>query len=280
MNVFLRLAIFLITAATALLAQNRIVSTSPAITETLFALGLGERVVGVSEYCHYPPEAASRTKVGSYLRPNVETIVRLKPDIVIVERLPNNATEQLKIAGIRVNPVVVGNVQDNLRMMEAIAAATNAQDRGKALTSKIRTALDRVRADGAAHERKTCLFIVGRTPGQLESMIAVGKGSYLNELITIAGGRNMLAESAASYPKISLETVVRLQPDVIIDMGDMAQTEGVTEQHKRSVEQLWKSRADIRSRVHAVASDIFVVPGPRMVDAALAFERLLHGDMK
>ena len=68
----------------------------------------------------------------------------------------------------------------------------------------------------------------------------------------------MLAESAAAYPKISLETVVRLQPDVIIDMGDMAQTEGVTEQHKRSVEQLWKSRADIRSRVHAVASDIFV----------------------
>ena len=93
---FLRLAIFLITTATSLLAQNRIVSTSPAITETLFALGLGERVVGVSEYCHYPPEAASRTKVGSYLRPNVETIVRLKPDLVIVERLPNNAMEQLK----------------------------------------------------------------------------------------------------------------------------------------------------------------------------------------
>jgi iron complex transport system substrate-binding protein len=276
--VFLRLGIFLIT--TALLAQNRIVSTSPAITETLFALGLGERVVGVSEYCHYPPEAASRTKVGSYLRPNVETIVRLKPDLVIVERLPNNAMEQLKNAGMRVNQVVLGNVQDNLQMMEAIAVATNAQDRGKALTAKVRAALDGVRTEGAAHKRKTCLFIVGRTPGQLEGMVAVGKGSYLNELITMAGGRNMLAESAAAYPKISLETVVRLQPDVIIDMGDMAQTEGVTEQHKRSVEQLWKARADIRSRVHAVASDIFVVPGPRMVDAARAFEQLLHGDMK
>ena len=275
---FLRLVIFLIT--TALLAQNRIVSTSPAITETLFALGLGERVVGVSEYCHYPPEVASRTKVGSYLRPNVETIVRLKPDLVIVERLPNNAMEQLKTAGMRVNQVLLGNVQDNLRMMEAIAMAANAQDRGKALTAKVRTALDRVRAEGATHKRKTCLFIVGRTPGQLEGMVAVGKGSYLNELIAIAGGRNMLAESAAAYPKISLETVVRLQPDVIIDMGDMAQTEGVTEQHKRSVEQLWRSRADIRSRVHAVASDIFVVPGPRMVDAARAFDHLLHGDMK
>jgi iron complex transport system substrate-binding protein len=280
MNVFLRLAIFLITTATALLAQNRIVSTSPAITETLFALGLGERVVGVSEYCHYPPEVASRTKVGSYLRPNVETIVRLKPDLVIVERLPNNAMEQLKTAGMRVNQVLLGNVQDNLRMMEAIAVAANSQDRGKALTAKVRTALDRVRTEGATHKRKTCLFIVGRTPGQLEGMVAVGKGSYLNELITLAGGRNMLAESAAAYPKISLETVVRLQPDVIIDMGDMAQTEGVTEQHKRSVEQLWKARADIRSRVHAVASDIFVVPGPRMVDAARAFEQLLHGDMK
>ena len=110
----------------------------------------------------------------------------------------------------------------------------------------------------------------------------MGKGSYTERTDhqSPAAGRNMLAESAAAYPKISLETVVRLRPDVIIDMGDMAQTEGVTEQHKRSVEQLWKSRADIRSRVHAVASDIFVVPGPRMVDAARAFEQLLHGDMK
>lgn len=275
---YLRLAIFLVTAA--LCAQNRIVSTSPAITETLFALGLGDKVVGVSQYCHYPPEAASRIRVGSYLRPNVETIVRLKPDLVIVEQLPNNAMQQLSGAGVRVKQVALGNVQDNLRMMESIAAATNRQSQGEALTARIRGALDQVRHESAKRPRRTCLFVVGRTPGQLEGMVAVGKGSYLNELITIAGGRNMLAESPAAYPKISLETVVRLQPDVVIDMGDMAETEGVTEQQKRSVEQLWKSRPDIRSRVKAVASDIFVVPGPRMVDAARAFAQLLHGETK
>ena len=113
----------------------------------------------------------------SYLRPKRTTIVRLKPDLVIVERLPNNAMEQLKSAGMRVNQVFLGNVQDNLRMMEAIAdVLRDWQDRGKALTVKVRTALDRVRTEGAAHKRKTCLFIVGRTPRAIGGHGRCGQG--------------------------------------------------------------------------------------------------------
>src|SRR6266403_2357151 len=82
--------------AGALAAQpKRIVSTAPSITETLFALGLGDRVVGVSTYCHYPPEAAKRPRIGTYLRPNVEAIVALRPDLVILQSLPNGAGPQL-----------------------------------------------------------------------------------------------------------------------------------------------------------------------------------------
>lgn len=266
----------LLIAVTGASAQLRIVSTSPAITETLYALGAGNRVVGVSAYCHYPPEVASKPKVGSWLHPNTEMIVRLKPDLVIVERLPNQVLTQLEGSGIRVQPVIIGDVQANLKLIETVAAATGTHDRGAKLVESIRTSLKKIESETKPLKRRTVIFIVGRTPGRLEGLVAVGKASYLNELLAIAAGRNLLADSPLAYPKISLEAIVRLQPDVIIDMGDMAETQGVSEEHKRSVIELWKKRPEIRARVHAVANDIFVVPGPRMVDAAREFRRLIH----
>ena len=275
----MRLATALLFAGTAC-AQTRIVSTSPAITETLFALGLGSRVAAISDYCHYPVEAMRLPRIGSYLAPNIEAIVRLKPDLVFIERLPNRAVEQLQGSAFRVQPIVTGDLEANLRMMETIAAAAGAAQKGKDLTASIRAELRRIEAQAAKLERRAVLFIVGRTPGRLEGMVAVGKGSYLNELITIAGGRNPLADSPLGYPKVTLEGVIRLKPGVIIDMGEMAETQGVTDAQKQAVTRLWKSRPDLPSRVHAVASDIFVVPGPRMVDAARELVRLIHEDAK
>ncbi len=276
----MRFLILLLTPLTAMAQQQRIVSTSPAITETLFALSVGDRVVGVSEYCRFPPEAAKKAKIGSYLKPHVETILRLRPDFVIMERLPGHALEQLRTSGVRVVQVTYGDVAANLRAIDVIAEATNRVEAGGAEKAQIAAALNRVEAAAKARERRTVLFILGRTPGRLDGMVAVGKGSYLNELIAMAGGRNIMADSVGAYPKVSLEGVVRLRPDVIVDMGDMANTPGATDEHKRSVVELWKSRHDIHSHVHAVASDIFVVPGPRMAEAAREFFRLIHGDNK
>lgn len=275
----MRLAL-LVLSATLALAQNRIVSTSPAITETLYALGAGDRVIGVSAYCHYPPEVTSKPKVGSWLRPNTEMIVRLKPDLVIVERLPNQVLADLHGSGIRLVPVIIGDISANLKLIETVAGATGTRERGARLIDSIRSSLSRIETETKPLKTQTVIFIVGRTPGRLDGMVAVGKGSYLNELLAIAGARNLLSDSVLAYPKISLEAIVRLKPDVIIDMGDMAETQGVSEEHKRSVVELWKSRPEVRSRVHAVANDIFVVPGPRMVDAAREFRKLIHGDSR
>ena len=272
----MRLVIFLLTSLA--FGQQRIVSTSPAITETLFALGAGDRVVGVSDYCHFPPEATRRAKIGSYLKPSVETILRLRPDLVVMERLPGTALDQLRGSSVPVKQVTYGDVAANLRTIGELAAATGQVEAGGALMANIRDALKQVEAQAKGHERRSVIFLVGRTPGHLDGMVAVGKGSYLNELIAMAGGRNLMADSVVAYPKISLEGVVRLRPDVIIDMGDMADTVGVSDEHKRSVVALWKSRSDIPSRVYAVASDIFVVPGPRMAEAAREFFRLIHGE--
>ena len=274
----MRLVIFLLTSLA--FGQQRIVSTSPAITETLFALGAGDRVVGVSDYCHFPPEATRRAKIGSYLKPNVETILRLRPDLVVIERLPGQALEQLRVSGVTVQQVMYGDIAANLHTIGKLAAATGRMDAGSALLNKINGELRWVDLAARPLERRSVIFLVGRTPGHLDGMVAVGKGSYLNELIALAGGRNLMADSVVAYPKISLEGVVRLRPDVIIDMGDMADTVGVSDEHKRSVVALWKSRSDIPSRVYAVASDIFVVPGPRMAEAAREFFRLIHGENK
>ncbi len=272
-----RLTFLTICAAAVLTAQNRIVSTTPAITETLFALGLGSRVVGVSTYCHFPPEAASRPKIGTYLQPNLEAILRLRPDMVIMERLAPQTIDQLKRAKIRVEQISTGDLRTNLQMIEDIGRFAGAADQARALRARMQSEFDRMRAMPQQQSRRKVVFVVGRSPGRLEGIVAVGRGSYLNELIAIAGGVNVLADSSLSYPKLSLESMIRLQPDVIIDMGDMAETVGVSQEHKRAVEALWKSRSDLKARVHAVASDIFVVPGPRMVDAAHELQRFLAG---
>ncbi len=259
---------------------HRIVSTAPSVTESLFALGLGERVVGVSTYCHYPPETASLPKVGTYLRPNVERIAALQPDLVILLKQPQGVEEQLRRLALPVLLVEHGDLERMFAAIEAIGEAGGVAARARELTGRIRARLDEIRTRTRRRPRRSLLFVVGRTPGRLEGLIAVGRGSYLNAIIDIAGGRNVLADSPVDYPKISLETVLARNPDVIVDMGEMAETKGVTEERKQQVVALWRQRSSLQAvaagRVYAVASDIFVVPGPRVVEAAEAFARMLH----
>jgi iron complex transport system substrate-binding protein len=282
----MRALILLIAVTVSLAAQpRRIVSTAPSITETLFALGLGDRVVGVSQHCHYPPEATQRPKVGSYMRPNVEAIVGLRPDLVILQaKMPESAAGQLERVKLNVLQVEHGDLEKMFTGIREIAARCGVAERGVKLEADIRSRLEAIRRRTAGLPRRSLVFIVGRSPGALDSLIAVGKGSYLNELIAIAGGANALANNALPYPKLSLESMLGLNPDVLVDMGDMAETQGVTEEHKREVVALWSRHGSLKAvtqkRVFAVASDIFVVPGPRVVDAADAFERMLHPEAK
>lgn len=262
---------------------GRIVSTSPSITETLFALGLGDRVVGVSQYCRYPPQAARLPRVGSFLKPNLETIARLRPDLVIMQKLPGGMAERLRALNLSVIEVDNGDLRRNLESIRAIGRATNVAERAEALIARIWRDLKAIEEQYGGTSRRV-LFIVGRTPGRLEGIIAAGQGSYLSELIAVAGGKNVLSHSPAPYTRVSLESVIRMNPEVIIDMGEMADTAAVTEERKRQIVALWRSQPQLQAvrdaRVFAVASDIYVVPGPRMVDAARELARLIHSETK
>ena len=259
---------------------QRIVSTAPSITELLYALGLGDRVVGVDRYSRYPVEALRKPKIGDYANPNLEAIAALRPDLVIIPTNPVKLADKLGLLRLKVielDQESIAKLYDSFRI---VGQATGATAQAAKLTSTVRTQLEAVRARAAPLRKTRMMFVVGRTPNRLDGLIVVGQASYLNEIITLAGGENVFRDAVASYPGVSLEEVLARNPDVIVDMGDMADTVGVTEEHKREVTSLWERLASVSAvkqhRVYAVASDIYVVPGPRVVDAAQAFFEMLH----
>ena len=271
---------FLLAAALCGAAPARIVSTAPSFTESVYALGAGARLVAVSTYCHYPPEADKLPRIGSYLEPNIEAIARLNPGLVLLHEQQTAARESFAALGIPVLALRNTTLEETFTSIQRIGDALGLASEGARTVRNLRARLRAIETRQRSKPRRTMLFFVGRTPGRLDGMIAVGGGSYLNELIRVAGGRNILDDSKVSYPRLSLEGVIRLNPDVIVDMGEMSQTKGVTEARKRAVIRLWEGHRAIRAvtqhTVFAVADDIFVVPGPRVVDAAEAFAAMLN----
>jgi iron complex transport system substrate-binding protein len=278
-------------AAAALACSNafaqppqRIVSTAPSITELLYALGLGDRIVGVDRFSRYPPEALQKAKIGDYVNPNLETIASLRPDLVIIPTNPVKLAERLRVLRLKVLELDQESLAKLYESFRIVGQAAGATAQAAKLESTVRAQLETVRMRAAPLKKTRMMFVVGRTPNRLDGLIVVGQTSYLNDIITLAGGDNVFRDAVASYPGVSLEEVLARNPDVIVDMGDMWDTAGVTEEHKREVTNLWERLSSVAAvkqhRVYAVASDVYVIPGPRVVDAAKAFLEMLHPEAR
>ena len=274
--------LWLVSAATLTAQPQRIVSTAPSITELLYALGLGDRVVGVTRFCRYPPEAQKKPKIGDYTSPNLEAIAALKPDLVIVQTNPVRLKERLSALRLHVLEINQDDIAALYNSIRVVGEATGVSPRAAQLIDSIRGKLGVIRMRAAPLPRTRVMFVVGRSPNRLEGLVVVGKASYLNEVIALAGGENVFRDAVAAYPAVSLEEVLARNPDVILDMGDMSDTVNVTEEHKHGVVALWQrlqALAAVKTRrVFAVASDIYVVPGPRVVNAAQSIFAMLHSE--
>ncbi len=270
----------IVVPATGAAPPARIVSTSPSITETLYALGLGDRVVGVSSYCRFPADVTRLPRVGSFLRPDTELIARLRPDLVIVHAGPNDVPRQLSALGVTSITVDRGTLASVYSSIRAIGTAAGVGDRAEALVARLQGRLNAVHAAAAKRPARKVLVIMGRQPGTLSDLVAVGRGSYLNDLVTVAGGVNVLDDPRLpDYPRISMETVIRLAPELIVDAGDMGDTVDEHIRKQPTTERLWRQQTNVKASqvtgVHAVTSDAFVVPGPRVVEAAETLARWL-----
>src|SRR5262245_25237049 len=265
----------------ALSPPHRLVSVAPGITEILFALGAGDKVVGVTTYCNYPEAAKAKTKIGGYTTPSLETILGLRPDQVIMMKNRPDVALKLRQAGIDVTELQPENLAGIYESIRTIAEKISVPARGRSLIKSIEDQLHAIAADKGYGLKPRVLFIVGRTPGAVSDLIAVGPGSYIGELIELAGADNVFADAAVSYPKLNMEDVIRRNPDVIIDMGH---NEMVTEKQKQAVKQLWKKysflRAVQRDAVFPISADYFVTPGPRVGLAVRDIRTMIGGQIK
>jgi iron complex transport system substrate-binding protein len=260
----------------AMAPPQRIVSVAPSITEILFALGAGDRVVGVTTYCNYPEAAKTRPKVGGYTTPSLEAILKLRPDQVIMMKNRPDVAQKLRQTGIDVVELQPENLAGIYESIRVISERIGAPAKGSSLIQSIQRQLAEMAAKKRDGPAPSVLFVVGRTPGSVSDLTAVGRGSYLDELITMAGARNVFADAGVPYPQVNMEEIIRRNPDIIIDMGH---NEMVTESQKQAVKQLWKKysflRAVQRDAVFPISADYFVTQSPRVVLAVRDIQRMI-----
>lgn len=258
---------------------QRIVSTAPSITEVLFALGAGDRVVGVTTYCRFPPEARRKPKIGTYAVPDVEAILRQRPDLVVIQA--NRPDLAKTLAAFRVPALALRQerLADIERSIETLAARLSLEARGRELVAGIRRDLSRVSDSVHDMPRRSVLFVVGRNPGALTDVYTAGSGSYIDELITFAAGANVFHDVDVAFAKVSLEEILARDPDVIVDISSQ---NGAGAADMQATQRLWARFPSLRAvrnhQVHVATDDIFVVPGPRVTSAVAALARMLHGD--
>ena len=246
----------------------RIVSLAPSITEVVYALGAGERLVGVCAQCDYPAAVASLPRVGGYLAPSVEVTLARRPDLVIAVPSPGNreAVRAIERAGVRVLVVHDRTLAELWDSIRGIAGALGLPAAGERLVADVTRRLEAVRARVADLPPRRVLMIVGHRP-----LVAVGRGTLQDELLTMAGGVNVAADAGQVWPTLTLELVVARAPEVIVD-ASMGSEAGARELFAG----LTTVPAVQNGRVVTLADETFLRAGPRVPEAAAALARAIH----
>ncbi|BCS31643.2 ABC transporter substrate-binding protein [Luteitalea sp. TBR-22] len=250
----------------------RVVSLVPSVTEMLFAVGAGPQVVGVSSFDKFPADVASRPRVGALLDPDVERILALKPDLVVTYGSQSALRAQLERAGIAIFEYRHGGIGETLETLEAIGVRTGHTEEGRAAAGVLRAQLVgiRQRVEGAPRPRTVLVF--GREPGAVRNVWASGGKGFLHELLDVAGADNVFADVDRENVQASSELLLARAPEVIVELRAEARAPEAT-----SPWAVLPSIPAVRgNRIHVLQGDQFVVPGPRLGQAAEALARVLH----
>jgi iron complex transport system substrate-binding protein len=249
----------------------RIVSLSPALTEIVFALGLGDRVVGVTTYCDWPPEARTKPKIGGFVNPSVEAVLQQRPDLVLVSPAAGNREAALaaRRAGARMEVLAAETIEDAFHAIRRIAELGGAPERGEALAEELSARLEAVARRVRGRPRVPVLFCL-----QLDPIIAAGRGTLPSELLELAGGENIV--QAERYPQVGIETVLAREPRVILQSRMDTLDDGAL----RSARAYWSRWSAIpavhEGRVVEVDGGAALRAGPRIAEAAERIASILH----
>lgn len=249
---------------------SRIVSLAPSITEVLYAIGSSEEIVGVSQYCDYPPEARLKPKVG-YIHPNLESIVALQPDLVLAPREFLRVDilgklEQLKIPTFIFDAKTIEDVLSHIQTLGRMLGQSASAD---GLAAQMRQRITEIRTRTATLSRPRLLYVLNSEP-----LITIGPGSFIHQMIELAGGTNVAARAKTAYPRLNMEEVLKEDPELLV--FPVGAVEGISDSDQQ-LWQRWKSLSAVKhGRFHQIPSDLLNRPGPRIVQGLEALARIIH----
>ncbi len=253
---------------------SRIVSLAPNLTEILFALGLGEKVVAVSSDSDYPPEAANKNKVGTFWQPNTEAIIAVKPDLVITEQFAQqkSVAEALQRLGYRVLTLKVESIEELLSAIKDIGAATRTQSRADQLADDIVMRLDNLGSKIASGNKVKVLWVV-----QTEPLRVAGRNTFLNEFIELAGGQNAIGPTIQQYPPLGTEELLACEAQAIIQSAMAADNIPGQQQAAERFWGRWPTLPAVKhNRIYVIDPDTTLRLGPRLCQGLELIARCLH----
>jgi iron complex transport system substrate-binding protein len=250
---------------------RRIISLAPNITEILFSLGLDEEIVGVSIHCNYPDKVKDRVRVGSYISLDFERIVSLKPDLIIATGAGNTKemVERLERLGFPTFAIFPKKFDDVLRSVAHLGRVVAREKEALSIIQSMKRRKERVVEQTRTFARPKVFLQIGESP-----IVTVGKESFADDLIHLAGGENIAGKDKEMYPRLGMEEILKRSPEVIL-ISSM-KPGGDYERALREWER-WKTIPAVKEgRIHLIDSDLIDRPSPRIVEGLEEMARLIH----
>ncbi|HEY1306698.1 MAG TPA: helical backbone metal receptor [Vicinamibacterales bacterium] len=257
-------------------APKRIVSLVPALTEMLFAFGAGPQVVGVSSYDSFPPEVKSLPRVGALIDPDMERILSLRPDLVITYGSQTDVQAQLARAKIRAFSYRHADLDGVLSTIRDLGTSVGRASESNRLARDIQGRLDAIRTRVAKLRRPRTLLVFERDPGSLRGVYASGGFGFMHDILGVAGGTNVFADTSREAVQPSVETILARAPEVILEVRPTGVATADVAKERHAWDALPSIPAVRTGRVYIATDEYLAVPGPRVAQAAEAIARILH----
>lgn len=249
---------------------TRVVSLAPSITEMLFALGLDEQIVGVTEFCDFPAAAAGKPKIG-YANPNLESLVALRPDMIVAPSEFHRANvlaklDELKIPVFLLEATSLENIFSHIHQLGRIFDRSTT---AHAMTQSMRQRMAEISGRAEHLPRTRVLYVINSQP-----LITVGPGSYIHQMIGLVGGINIASGASTAYPRLTIETVLKEDPEILIF------PRGSVETVPRSEQEAWRRWTTLtavqQNRLREVSANALNRPGPRVMEGLEELARVIH----
>jgi iron complex transport system substrate-binding protein len=240
----------------------------------------GDRVVGVTDFCNYPEQACRLPSIGGPLNPSTETWITLKPDLIIIQEDSEVIQKNAKIFEIPSLTVSVNNLNNILNSIQIIADSLHMPQAGHQLAIKIKTKIEDYRTHLKKIKSRQVLMLLSDTNDPSRDLYAVGRDTFLNELLTIAGGENVLPDTMARYPKVSKEYIIAKSPEIIIEVGPKS---NLSKEETLARKKTWGKFSTLRAvkddKLYFISADYILIPGPRLLNILDDFTRTIHPEL-